>query len=416
MLMFSVIVLTLGHQLWLWHRGWRFNALSPYFLCDMMLLSLIGLGSRTAELIFTSILEEILFYIFILTGIIAFYLGLHARLGFAKLHINYRLDIAYFHKYIIQFRFYILIVMFLSIFMYWLYTTTQVGVTLTAVAVARYSQIISAGLGALPTILLYIITYMMMIEMFFLLEEKNYILFFIYYALMVGVYIIVASTRVPLLSTLLIPVAYYHYTIRRINIVLVIGTLLVAPILLTISHGLRGGNPWAWTVQDRLRAETSVLKDLNILWNEYYYGKIELEYGKNYYFYTLIGFIPKALWREKPLTAFETRWTQHLYGGLLSSEGYPDIHTFTPWGEGLVQFGWIGSLLNLFLYGWLVQLGMRFFSNRTHACIVYFYYSILTSVFIRTSTQALLTTAILFIISVLTYERLFIYKQKEASR
>lgn len=190
---------------------------------------------------------------------------MHARLGFAKLHINYRLDIAYFHKYIIQFRFYILIVVFLSIFMYWLYTTTQVGVTLTAAAVARYSQIISAGLGALPTILLYIITYMMMIEMFFLLEEKNYILFFIYYALMVGVYIIVASTRVPLLSTLLIPVAYYHYAIRRINIVLVIGTLLVAPILLTISHGLRGGNPWAWTVQDRLRAETSVLKDLNIL-------------------------------------------------------------------------------------------------------------------------------------------------------
>lgn len=415
MLMFGVILLTLGHQLWLWHRGWRFNALSPYFLCDVMVLGLIGFGPQTAELVFTSNFEEISFYIFILTGIIALYLGLHTRLWLTKPRVNYRLNIPYFHKYIAKIRFYILTAIFLSIFMYWLYIVTQAGVILTATTVAKYAQIISAGLGALPTILLYIITYMMMIEMFFLLRQKKYTLFFIYYILMVSAYIIVASTRVPLLSILLIPVAYYHYAIHRINTILVIGILLIAPMLLTISHGLRGGNPWAWTVQDRLREEASVLKDLNTLWNEYYHGRIELEYGKNYYFYTLISFIPKSLWSEKPLTAFETRWTQHLYGGLINPDGYPDIHTFTPWGEGLVQFGWIGSLLNLFLYGWLVQSGVRFFSNRPHACIVYFYYSLLTSVFIRTSTQALLTTTILFVVSVLIYERLFISKLRETS-
>jgi hypothetical protein len=50
MLGVGVMLMVIAHQAWLWARGWQFNTLSPYFLVDFLIFSLIGLGSLVEPL------------------------------------------------------------------------------------------------------------------------------------------------------------------------------------------------------------------------------------------------------------------------------------------------------------------------------------------------------------------------------
>lgn len=416
MLFAIVSLLVITHQLWLWHQGWRFNALSPYFLCDVMMFSLLGIGSLVVELDFPSIYSEIAFSFMVASGIIAYYLGLHMSIQNLKFNsktikikkeILGKLTQRYAYTFIM-----ILLIIGIFLFIYRMISTVSLPLSdlMTLSATKRYAELITSGFGAFFSLLIYIFVSMTVIEMYFRLVSRKYLHFLLLYFLLIMIYLIISSTRVPLLSALLVPVAFYHYRVKSVNIFLVAGLFLVAPILLTVSQELRSGSPGAWNTSDLLTAELIVLKDLHLLWSLYERDNLQKEYFYSFY-YWIITFIPRQLWSEKPLTAFENRWTQHLYGSQLHPDGYPHIHTFTPWGEGLVQFGIFGVVLNLFLYGACLRLAIRFFSQRPHTCIAYFLYSILTAVFIRTSTQALVFTTAYFVISVLLYERLFLPRE-----
>jgi hypothetical protein len=77
MLGVGVMLMVIAHQVWLRARGWQFNTLSPYFLVDFLIFSLIGLGSLVEPLPHRSLTEETLFCVFVLSGLAGYYLGLH---------------------------------------------------------------------------------------------------------------------------------------------------------------------------------------------------------------------------------------------------------------------------------------------------------------------------------------------------
>ena len=415
MLGLGVMLMVVAHQVWLQARGWQFNAMSPYFLVDFLIFSLIGLGSLVEPLPHRSITEEILFSTFVLSGLAGYYLGLH--LPFETVHKRWLAPIVVrapllqmFNRFGIQ-----TLLMLLAIIGVVTLVLTQrmsaLGLSLadrlTMSALQIYTQVTTEGLGALPVIVVYIITVMLLIHLYRLLQLHRFSTAFFFYIILTASYLSIASTRVPVLLCLSAPVAYYHYAIRRINKLLLIALFIGAPVAITLLHGLRGNALFAWTVSDMMIAEISVTKSFHKLWQRYVDESLELEWGANYYYYSPLTFVPKAVWTEKPQTSFETRWTLNLFGSLLDEDRQISVHTFTPWGEGLVQFGWLGGIVNLFLYGMILNYAIGFFRERPHACIVYYFYAVLAATFVRTSVQALAFTTLLYLVATWVYERFF---------
>lgn len=421
MLFIGVAILVIGHQLWLRARGWQFNALSPYFMCDLMIFALVGLGSLISPLPHRGLTEEILFCLFVWSGLAAYYIGLHIRLCAFRWRLPQLAVSLHGLQRRKQWTALLLAGGFALTIAFTLYERVRgLGLSfaemLTLGALRVHAQVATAGLGALPVILTYLLTVLLLLHLYFLIRERRYLMAGGIYLLMVISITLIASTRIPVIMNLAIPIAYYHYAVRRINKLLLVVIFVAAPVAITLLHGLRSGALFAWTVSDRLIAEIVVMKSFHYLWQQYTDGNIDLEYGANYYYYSPLTFIPKALWVEKPQTSFETRWTLNLFGSLLDEDAQISVHTFTPWGEGLVQFGWLGGMVNLFLYGLILNMTIGFFSRRTYACLVYFFYSILAATFIRTSVQALLFITVLYIFGVWVYESWFLSKIAKEGR
>ncbi|MEM4202816.1 MAG: hypothetical protein QXS54_01975 [Candidatus Methanomethylicaceae archaeon] len=413
MLFIGIAMLVIGHQTWLRVRGWQFNVLSPYFMCDLIIFALIGLGSLVAPLSHQDFIEELLFCLYVWSGLMAYYLGLHLRLplprlscGMPKLKRSRRCAglRAMLHTTILTGGFVFMVILTLFGRARSLKLDLREMMVLSPLQI--HSLVTAEGVGALPIAVIYLLTVLLLMHMYQVLRQRDFISAFWIYLLINFSYFLISSTRVPLIMNLVIPIAYYHYAIRRINKLLLAGIILGAPIVLTLLHGFRGGyNLFAFKVSYILISETGVLRSFHHLWQEYISGNLALEYGLNYYYFFLT-FIPKDVWKTKPLTSFEARWTVNLYGSLLK-DGQVWISTFTPWGEGLAQFGLVGGIINLFIYGLILKAAIRFFNRRPHACLVYFFYSILSATYIRTSVQSLLFTTVLYIIGVWLYERWF---------
>ena len=71
-------------------------------------------------------------------------------------------------------------------------------------------------------------------------------------------------------------------------------------------------------------------------------GGLAFENGKQYY-YNIIAFIPRFIWPNKPIVSFSVRMSGILYGPIGPSAW---VHTYTIWGEGYSQFGWVGTFLS----------------------------------------------------------------------
>lgn len=421
MLFVGVAIFVIGHQLWLWARGWQFNALSPYFMCDLLIFFLIGLGTVVSPLPHRDFTEELLFSLFVWSGLAGYYLGLHLRLRQPRVRLpQLGLTLQWLQRrtgllaLLLAGGFALIIALTLYQRIRGLGLSLSEMLTMSALRV--HTQAVTEGLGALPVIITYLLTVLLLMHLYLLIQQRHYLTAFGIYILMMLSMPLIVTTRIPVIMNLAIPIAYYHYAVRRINKILLIAMIVAAPVALTILHGWRAGSLLGRNISDRLVAEIVVMKSFHHLWQEYMAGDIALEYGANYYYYSPLTFIPKAIWAEKPQTSFETRWTINLFGSLLDEDAQISVHTFTPWGEGLAQFGWLGGVVNLFLYGLILNTAIRFFNQRPHACLVYFFYTILAATFIRTGVQALLFTTILYGVGVWLYERLFMGKTAREER
>ena len=79
-----------------------------------------------------------------------------------------------------------------------------------------------------------------------------------------------------------------------------------------------------------------------------------------HWYYFIIGAIPRILWESKPITSFNVRITEMLYGYTVGSNQDSIIYTFTVPGEGYVQFGYVGAflltLLSVVMYRQLISI------------------------------------------------------------
>lgn len=92
-------------------------------------------------------------------------------------------------------------------------------------------------------------------------------------------------------------------------------------------------------------------------------GSMHYEYGKAWYYYPFVNFIPRSFWNNKPYTSFSVRGTEAVYYSYTS--GNPVV-TFTVFGEGYGQLGILGCLLCPFVF-----LGGRFVNFRQAKRIEY---------------------------------------------
>jgi hypothetical protein len=196
--------------------------------------------------------------------------------------------------------------------------------------------------------------------------------------------------------TLLLPAAYVHRAVRPFRAWQVIGTI---PIILLAMQGLdqwRAVGVKAIDAQDigmrrafdRTGSDLNALRGYTMLWELHRDRQLPLEYGGNYLLMALSP-VPRAFWPEKPLTAFEPRWTERLFGRTYTSgAGGGGVWVFTAWGEGLAQFGVPGIPLNLWLFGMVVGAVVGRLETDSSLVLVLFYYSALAATYLRGGFQA----------------------------
>lgn len=78
------------------------------------------------------------------------------------------------------------------------------------------------------------------------------------------------------------------------------------------------------------------------LYEKFTAGQVPYENGMAWLIAPIVNFIPRAIWSTKPYTSFSVRGTEYVYWDYTS--GNP-VCTFTIFGEGFGQFGYIGCFL-----------------------------------------------------------------------
>jgi hypothetical protein len=191
-------------------------------------------------------------------------------------------------------------------------------------------------------------------------STKNRFLYPVLAAYSLGVLLTSDGSRSLLMISLLLPVlifllsAYKTPRLRTIVLfgVLGIGCLLALDFLRIGRQGLEVEGSLQDRVERTLRADFS-------------YGGLGLNLGLtnlpgsmdrgiNYAARTAVLPIPRVLWPDKPTSNPNQEFTERATG--VSLARYGSILLFTPLGEGLVYFGYIGIVVIPFLYGFVTML------------------------------------------------------------
>jgi oligosaccharide repeat unit polymerase len=243
----------------------------------------------------------------------------------------------------------------------------------------------------------------------YLWDSKRHLAGWIVYLFTLLGILLIFKTRLELLITILVPIAYYHYRVRKLKFRIVLLIIPIALIGLIAMDYWRNMGVEEFTI-DKISSESitqGFSRDINAvrgfekIWQLEKADRLDHEYGLNY-LYILLTPIPRALWQDKPFTAFEPRWTAKLFNDF--KEG---VWIFTAWGEGMAQFGFFGIFLNLILYGLVVKLAMIIFNKPDNSSIlVWFYYSVLAASFLRAGFQQVFVLTIYYFLFYYLYRRL----------
>lgn len=149
--------------------------------------------------------------------------------------------------------------------------------------------------------------------------------------------------------------------------------VLTGMLLLTLAIGygvvgsaVRGG--WFKDTRETLSVGVSelvlsgTLRDLQYygylhdLYDAMRIGRVSPDYGQAWFIYSAIGFVPRVLWREKPIVATGPRLTELIVGKLGAGEF---VRTYTIFGEGYWQFAYVGAFVAPLLFLGVFHLAMR---------------------------------------------------------
>lgn len=200
-----------------------------------------------------------------------------------------------------------------------------------------------------------------------------------------------------------------HLYVKRINIyrISIVGVFVI-PMFLSFAALVRAGSVGSESV--------SILHGMTGLLTAYEFGQIisslkngylQYEYGLQY-IYSLISFVPRFIWVEKPHTSFSFRISEKIYGEAGESAW---VHTFTPWGEGYLQFGIAGTFLNMVIIFFLIHF-IVFIIKKWPCVLIYVIANIfiLTPILLRADLSSLVAQVhklIVVLIIIIFYKALF---------
>lgn len=147
------------------------------------------------------------------------------------------------------------------------------------------------------------------------------------------------------------------------------------------------------------------------MYSQHESGYLKYEFGKQLWYYNIIMFVPRFLWKDKPTVSFSARMTEILYGQI----GVGDkswVRTFTVWGEGYSQFGWAGMILYSILLVFLMRSVVFFLSRYEGSEFLCFYYLAQSPLLLRADLFSIYSRSVILIIFILIAHVFFYGKKK----
>ncbi len=401
-LFFSVLIL--GHQLLLLSARRRFDPFDVKVLIDLVLLTMWVYAPLTNSGLRFRLENDTAFAATTFLGIIFLYIGLHLPLWKRKNSMPRLLS----EVRILRMEwFWLAFFVFLVTTLVFLYQKTQFNLVniVDLVTGARLSALATAlnesNEGSILDRLLSFTQPILLLWLAITFSQSRWIQSMLIYFVLVLSIVLVATTRLPVILTLLLPVVYFvRNRTKSLSIPAAVGFGIVFVLLMYALNIVRTQGldklltlDFSWQqAWDSITVNFSPMRGYEILWELERTAHVSYEYGLSYV-YVLVTAVPRALWPGKPLTSMEARWTTELFGQhfAMTDEGW-GVWTFTPWGEGLVQFGILGVFLNLFLYGLLVAWADNKFGRSILFSLVWFYFSVLAATYLRSSFSALAWT------------------------
>lgn len=406
--------LIIGHILFLMLTTKRIDLFDIRFMIDVVLLFMWVIAPLLNPYLDNVIRSEIEFGLVTFIGIISLYIGLHIFSGKRKYKNNnyYKIEVINYKN----FHF----IIFLLVYLVLLYNHVYPQILHHGIGYFVEGRISSYALmlnqekrGALSSAVISFIQPILLLWLGILISQRKLAKSILLYFILLGGIISIAVTRAQIIITLLIPIFILYQTSKYKKTIFTLLFAIITIYLLYILNiwrhmgfeGLRHGLDLSiYNIINALAVEFNPLRGYYILWKSL--DTIPFEYGLTY-FYLLVTFIPRIFWSDKPLVSHEARWTSYIFGEHFVSGGEDvGVWTFTVWGEGLTQFGVAGVIINMFLYGFVARLFSEKFSMNPHFSVIWYYYSILTAIYLRSSLSSLLWLYITLLPAYLYYQHI----------
>jgi hypothetical protein len=197
-------------------------------------------------------------------------------------------------------------------------------------------------------------------------HKRHYVVFACLVFVYVGALSVYANTRLSLVLPLIAVGCFYCYA-RHLRPITILSLLVSALVLLpwyifmtnAIRHGIEPTAEVGGVVADIALKEIDYNKYLRHA-TEYTRVK-DFEYGYGWFISSFGNVVPRFIWQDKPVTSTSNRFTTQVTGeepSLLNP-----VMTFTIFGEGYLQFGLAGVVLEtvfvLFMFAKLFYSYMR---------------------------------------------------------
>lgn len=407
MLIWLIPITVLVHQALLYADRGRFDPFDGRVLLDIAVLLICFYGALLDPDVRRFVERDSSFVLMLYGGLLALYVGLHLpRLWTGTIHERSPSQPAFPRVGVLVTLTVVYVVVSLEQLRRWAAAAGGVVEWLTGPRTGLYLEALEGGAGALLYIVAAASRVGLLVFIMVALRQGHRALALSLYLTALACIFAIFTTRAEVLLTLLLPIFYYHYAVRRIavwKVVLVGLTALVLLSALNVYRVIGTGidfDTGVGLVQVMLdaglhRSSEYFAGPIARLWALREQGALPLEYGMNY-LYILLTFVPRALWPAKPITSFEDRWTL-ITQGSLGAEGAAQVWVFTAWGEGLAQFDIPGAILNLFLYGLIARFALAECQRRPEFVLVGAFVSVFTALFLRGGVQALAVMVILHV-------------------
>lgn len=416
---YVVLLVVLTHQFLIYQVRKKFDVFSIYTLTDIVVLMMFYFGISSDRILSEAFNTDIPFALTTISGIISLYIGIHfpilRKIKESGSATNVENDPRFLWP------------LWLSVVIFSLCILAIVFQGMRSSGLGPYDYFTKGRLadyldvagdqkqeGAFFFVIVQAIRPVCLFLVCFLMQKKRYLQgSFVYLILLAGI-LAIFKTRLEVIITLAVPVAYFHYYVRRIKPVMFIVAIPLFFFVLTFLDYWRGvgvedlGKMEINTESAKggLERDVNAVRGYHLLWEREQKGMLEKEYGANY-LYMLLTPVPRFLWADKPVLAFEPRWTSKIFGDFTDG-----VWIFTAWGEGLAQFGILGVLVNLFLYGLVINAGYTIASSRPYMALAWFYYCILGATYLRGGFQQVFIMTLFYFSPLL----IFLYLSKTKIR